>query len=320
MKVAALLILAVIVLCLTARAAPASAEDHVDTLPALHTLWDYDEPAETRERFEAIRQQAEQSGDREYYLSLLTQIARTYGLEGNFDPSHALLDTVASALSDDMPVARVNYLLERGRAFRSGGDPAKALSLFTEAFDLAAATHQDYLAIDAAHMAALAVDSADTRMAWSMKGIALAESSSDSRARHWLGSIYNNVGWDYHDRGAYDTALTMFEKALTAREEESKQGPIDIAKWCIARTYRSQGRIDDAFAIQTALRDAHEKSGDDDGYVHEELGELYLLKNDSTKAAPEFREAYRLLSQDRWMMDNEGERMGRMKQLGDIKE
>ena len=296
----------------------ARAEDDMDTLPALHTLWDYFQPAESRARFETIRPQAEQSGDREYYLSLLTQIARTYGLEGNFDQAHALLDTVASELSDSMPVANVNYLLERGRAYRSGGDPAKGLPLFTEAFDLAAQTHQDYLAIDAAHMVALATDSAEERMAWSMKGISLAESSSDPRARHWLGSICNNVGWDYHERGAYDSALTMFERALAAREEEGDQQTIDIAKWCIGRTYRSLGRIDDALAIQTALRAAHDSAGTDDGYVREELGELYLLKDDSTGAAEQFRAAYRLLSQDTWLMNNESERMARMKRLGGV--
>ena len=75
-----------------------------DTLPDLYDLWDYDDPAGSREKFEAILPAAESSADRSYYLQLLTQIARCYGLEGDFEKAHEALDQVEAAPIDELPI------------------------------------------------------------------------------------------------------------------------------------------------------------------------------------------------------------------------
>ncbi len=308
-------IISVALLCLImSTSLPSSAQDNAaEALPPLHTIWDYDDPAGTRERFDAICPEAEASGNKEYYLSLLTQIARTHGLEGQFDTAHALLDSVETQLSDNLPVATVNYLLERGRTFRSGGEVDKSVSLFERAYALADSTGQDYLAVDAAHMAALAVDNPDERMRWNQRGIKLAQRSDDPRTVNWLGSINNNIGWDYHDRGEYDSALAAFERALEAHQKQGDLQRLQVARWCVARCLRSLDRVNEALTIQMALLKEHQQQGTSDGYVFEELGELHLMKNDSTMAAGFFKEAYSQLSQVRWMMENESKRLARIK-------
>ena len=45
--------------------------------PELHTLWNYNDPAETAVRFQALLPEVEASDDRAYHVELLSQIART---------------------------------------------------------------------------------------------------------------------------------------------------------------------------------------------------------------------------------------------------
>jgi len=284
------------------------------------SLWDYDRPAETRARFIEALARADKEADLSYYLQLQTQIARTYGLEEMFDSAHQVLDEVASQLGDGLELARVRYLLERGRAINSSGRPAESIPLFTEAFGLADSLGAEFYAIDAAHMIAIAAESRDERMKWNQTGLGIAEKSSDQRARGWLGSIYNNVGWDYHDHGEYQQALDMFEKALAAREKSGKEKPIRIAKWCVARAYRSLGRVDEALVIQSELEKEGEASGDPDGFVFEELGELNLLNKQEEKAAAYFAKAYEALSQVQWLVQSQPERLERLKELGNVED
>lgn len=57
------------------------------TLPDFDSLWDYNHPAETERRFRELLPVATSSADRSYCAQLLTQIARTLGLQRRFDES-----------------------------------------------------------------------------------------------------------------------------------------------------------------------------------------------------------------------------------------
>ena len=134
-------------------------------LPDFRTLWNFQEPGETEQKFREILPRAEQSGDKNYLLELKTQIARTLGLRKRFDEAHALLDEVEQSIDESTPVARLRYLLERGRSFNSGGSPEKARPLFDEAWEFGRALPNPGLAVDAAHMIAIVVPSEEKR-AW----------------------------------------------------------------------------------------------------------------------------------------------------------
>lgn len=292
---------------------PAQPDPH----PDFDAWWDYDDPAATQLRFEQLRDSMPTNTPRDYRLQLQTQIARTLGLQRKFAAAHQILDEVESTLNAATPTAEVRYLLERGRVLRSSGRADRALPLFEQAFAQGRLAGTDYHTVDAAHMMAISVESTEARRDWSLRGIAIASGSEQPRARHWLGSIYNNLGWDYHDAGEFDTALEMFKLALEAYEEEQDEAATDIAHWAVARCFRSLGRTEAALEIQQALLDKYERAGTPDGYVHEELGELYLLLDDD-RATAQFAAAWRLLSGDSWLQANETARLERLRQLGGI--
>jgi len=279
-------------------------------------LWDYDNPPETEEAFRRLLPAA--ASNPSYHAQLLTQIARAQGLQRKFDEAHQTLDEAQRLLTDDLTRAKIRYWLERGRVHNSSKNPHLARPLFLEAWELAASIPgEDFYAVDAAHMLGI-VEPPEQQMKWNLKALALAEKSSEPRARNWLGSLYNNIGWTQHEAGEYAQALEMFEKALAWRQEQGRAPEIRIAKWCVARALRSLGRIQAALEMQRAQLREFESLGAKSGYVFEELGECLLLLHQTAEAQPYFASAYEALSQDPWLVENEPERLQRLKELGDV--
>ncbi len=284
-------------------------------LPDFDALWDFNNPAATEQKFRDLLPAAQSSVDISYLAQLLTQIARTEGLQRKFDDAHRTLDQVQAMLTADHKLARVRYLLERGRVFNSSGNRADSRPLFLEALEIAQQIGEDNYAVDAAHMLGI-IEPPESALDWNLKALAMAESSTQPRARKWLGSLYNNIGWTYHDMQEYQKALEIFQKALKFREQAGDPGAIRIAKWCVGRTLRSLGRVQEALDIHKALLIEHEQAGLKDGYVDEELGECLLALGQPDNARPHFAHAYAELSQDAWLVANETARLERLKQLG----
>jgi tetratricopeptide (TPR) repeat protein len=113
----------------------------------------------------------------------------------------------------------------------------------------------------------------------------------------------------------------LFEKSLNLREEKNDEEGIRIAKWTIARAYRSLGRIEEALQMQKELEQEFKQEGlGQTGYVFEELGECLLLLKKEAEAQEYFRLAYDLLSKDPWLVANEPDRLKRLKELGKVEE
>ena len=91
-----------------------------------------------------------------------------------------------------------------------------------------------------------------------------------------MGALINNMGWTYHHMERYDEALQWFEVALALRTAEKHPARIHVAQWCVARCLRSLGRIDEALAMQRALKAACEIGGEPDPYVNEEIAACEL--------------------------------------------
>ena len=191
----------------------------------LRPFWDFDDLDATEARFRALRAEA------------LTQLARVEGLRGRFDEGDRLLDEVVEG---DTRV-RVRADLERGRLRRSSGDREAALRLFESAFEDALAAGEDWLAGDAAHMCALAAPDKDGFIAWTKRGIDLAESSET--AAYWLGPLLNNLGWEHFDAGEHEQALEVFERALEVRlRDPENPSAIEHAREAVAEALRALGR------------------------------------------------------------------------------
>ena len=180
----------------------------------LRPAWDFNDLAGSKQRFRELLEREETDVGR---AEVLTQLARVEGLEDRFDEGERLLDEAAS-LAGEEPIVDARLDLERGRLRRSAGDAEAALPMFERSFETAAAIPHEFLAVDAAHMAAIAAPDQESRLAWADRGIELAKSSGDPDVVGWLGSLYNNVGWDYFDAGEYEIALDWFERALVERQ------------------------------------------------------------------------------------------------------
>ncbi len=287
------------------------------SLPNFDAWWDYDRPDATEQRFREALPLAEQAGDQGYLVELLTQIARTEGLQRRFAEAHATLDRAEGLLSDDLRRARVRYLLERGRVFNSSQHPEEARPLFLEAWELGRAAGEDFYAIDAAHMVAIVAPPEESD-AWNLRALEVAEETQDGRAKRWLGSLYNNMGWTRHDQGDYAEALRLFERALAAREVEGDVTLIRVGRWCVARALRSLGRVEEALEMQRGLLREFAGVGATDGFVYEELGECLLALKREEEAQPFFARAYAELSKDAWLVEREAGRLERLKELGRV--
>jgi tetratricopeptide (TPR) repeat protein len=276
------------------------------------TLWDYNDPAGTEEKFRALLPEAKAAGDATL-LELETQIARTLGLQRKFDEAHTALDSVEKRLGD-LSRPRVRYLLERGRVFNSSGRKEQAEPLFLEAYNLAKSGGFDFYAIDAAHMMAL-VTPPEQQIEWNERALEMCEDTSDERAAKWRGSLYNNLGWTYHDMGRLDEALDVFQRGVEFRAKMGQEEPLRVAKWCVARCLRSLGRTEEALASQQELLAEGEAAGRADMYVLEEMGECLYALGRVEEAKPYFARAYAEMSKDEWLKANEAGRLERLREL-----
>ncbi|MCH7945285.1 MAG: tetratricopeptide repeat-containing protein [Armatimonadetes bacterium] len=295
------------------------------TLPEIDNLWNFADPEGTEAKFrQALEEVSPQ--DEAHRAELLTQISRTYSLRNMFDEAHAQLDEVAEMLPRVGDYVETRYLLERGRTFNSSEQKEKAKQLFLRAVDTGKVAGDDYLVIDAMHMMGI-VEEPEAAIEWQKLGLQVVEETNSDKARQWTGALSNNLGWAYHDKGEFETALAYFEQGLAYREEADKEPALRIAKWAVARCKRSLGHAEEALQEQLAILEEHFPEYDPTkqalgtidgaGHIAEEIGECYLALGRAEPAKPYFKAAHELLRKDDRLAKNEPERIARLKELSD---
>jgi tetratricopeptide (TPR) repeat protein len=209
----------------------------------LRPLWDFDDVDGSELRFEEQLQREMSDAGR---AEVLTQLARVQGMRGMFAEGDRLIDQ-AQALSDGSAVVEARLQMERGRLRNSSGDAGAALPMFKDAFEIADQADEQFLAADAAHMAAIASPDREGKVAWTDRGIRIVSESSDRDVAYWLGPLFNNLGWEYQDAGEHEAALEAFQKALAARERYPEMPAlIQHAKEAVAEALRALGREEEA--------------------------------------------------------------------------
>jgi tetratricopeptide (TPR) repeat protein len=277
----------------------------------LRPLWDFGDLDASERRFRALLEESSGSERAE----VLTQLARAQGLRGDFAQGDAFLRE-AEPLASESPAAKARIDLERGRLRRSGGDAEGARPLFESAFRIALDADEQFLAVDAAHMAALVQPEQPGRVAWAERGIDLAGRSKDPEVRYWLGPLFNNLGWEYYESGDYEPALSAFERALEVRERSPERpAEIEIARYAVAKALRGLGRPADAVPLLEQAIAWARSQGSPDGWFHEELAESYAALGRYENAREQARLALPLLLGADKSFEPHGERATRLRTL-----
>lgn len=255
----------------------------------LGPLWDYKKPELSEQRFRA----ALASATADDALILQTQIARTYGLRGDFTRARETLAAVAPRLATASAEAKVRYALEFGRTLVSATHPPasqtpqareQARAIYLGAFEVAKAQKLDALAIDALHMLAFVDTAPAEQLKWAREALTVTDTSTQPDAKRWEASLRNNAGYALHQLGRFEEALAEFKTALLLRQRGTDEEAIREARWMIAWTLRPLKRSDEALAIQLRLERECDAAGAPDRYVFEELEALYRDKGDTERA------------------------------------
>jgi tetratricopeptide (TPR) repeat protein len=172
----------------------------------LDRLWKYEDPELSEQRFRDAL--ADPAYDADEKAELATQLGRAIGLQGRYEEADALLDSVDG---EEEPTVGVRILLERGRVLNSSGHAAMAVPLFEQAAELGDHLGEEYLAVDALHMLAIA-DPAHAEL-WTKSALEYASTAHDPHTRRWMVALHNNLGWALHGVGRFTEALVEFQLA-----------------------------------------------------------------------------------------------------------
>ena len=191
----------------------------------LDELWNFEDPQSSEARFRAAA--ADPAYDADERAELTTQLGRAIGLQGRFEEADALLD----AIDGDEPTVAVRVLLERGRVLNSSGHAEMAVPLFEQAAELADHLGEEFLAVDALHMLAIA-DPAHAEI-WTRSALEYASTVHDERTRQWLVALHNNLGWTLHDAGRCTGAMVEFQLAAQWAERVGTPRQQELAREAI---------------------------------------------------------------------------------------
>lgn len=255
----------------------------------LTPLWNFDDPIQSEQRFRSAL--VTTTGDDAFILQ--TQIARSFGLRGDFSKAQEILKGLEPRLEGASAEARTRYWLELGRTYSSATHPPESQTLDTkerarkaykQAFETAKNAQLDDLAVDALHMFAFVDTEPADQLNWGLQALALVQASSQSSAKKWEASLRNNVGYALYELGRYEEALDQFKHAVVLRERGMDLQATRISYWMVGWTLRALNRIDEALEIQLRLERERQAAGAPSPYVFEELELLYRAKGDEARA------------------------------------
>jgi tetratricopeptide (TPR) repeat protein len=279
----------------------------------LRPLWDFDDLDASEARFRAQLSEESSAAGR---AEVLTQLARVEGLRGDFEAGERHVEE-AESLAGDSEIGWARIDLERGRLRRSGGDPAAAYPLFVASFERARSAGELHVAVDAAHMAALAASDDDGFVEWTNRGIELAE-NADPSVRYWLGPLLNNLGWQLYEAGDYQPALDAFQRALDERERDPENhAAIELALYAVAKALRALTRAGEGVPLLERAIASADGDGRSDGWLREELAESYAAVGRPADAGEQARLALPLLADVDPDFEQDGERAGRLRALAE---
>jgi tetratricopeptide (TPR) repeat protein len=212
----------------------------------------------------------------------------------------------------------IKDLIEKGKFYISEKTPSQARACFVEAWNLAKESGEDCYVVEVAQMMAL-IEPQKTQQDWILKAIDVAENSTQEKAKRLLGNLYTSLAWKLFDLRQFDKALETFQKSLVHLKSWGTQREIFVVKWSTGKVLRAMNRPADALAIQKSLLSEIGIGGQPDGRLYEELAECLQTLHKTEEAELYFAMAYKELSSNEWITDNQPVKLKRMKDLGKVK-
>jgi tetratricopeptide (TPR) repeat protein len=302
-------------------------EDDLDPLKKfrdLDQLWNSTDVRASEAAFQALLPDAQKltGKNRSFLIHLLSLIGRSEAFLERYTLARASLDEAEKLLGDDQAVyqvsARMRWLIEKGRLHILEKTPSQAPKYFSEAWTLAIHSGEDYFAVEIAQLMA-GTEPQKSQLEWVVRAIEIAESSPLQKTKQWLGGLYTSLGWKLYDLRQYEKSLEALQKALRNLKAMGTPREAFVAQWSIGKILRALGRVEEAISIHRALLVELGIGGTHDGRLYEELAEcLHTLKH-TTEAQLYFELAYRELSNDEWVRDNQPLNLKRLKDLGKVK-
>lgn len=244
----------------------------------------------------------------------LARRARMAGLSGNFLQGHEILDQAQALVSDD-PVGQASIAIERGRLHNSAGSRQNALPYFLKAWELAEGAGDHNLAVDAAHMMAIASDLAEAEH-WTQVG--LARVAAGDASAHWAGMLHHNLGWTYFEAERFDDALACFRRDEAVREAAGTAQTLKVARYAVIRTLRALRRYAEAIALGEQVVALADAANDQAPFVCEELAECHAASGNAEASRAFARRAHALLAGNPAMSRDEPARLERLAALAGI--
>ncbi len=244
---------------------------------------------ESREIYLKAVDRARNENDNAGLTEAYARIARTYLITERKEEGRTWLAKAAEIADPVQPSGWSRYLGVRGRFEWQDGDLKRAGETFREMYGYCSERKMHDRAIDAAHMVAI-VGTTDEQIEWGKKGIAEAEAGN---VMHWLGPLWNNLGWTYESIGEYDKALEAY---LKARENHWKYGDEMnklIADWAVGHTYRLLGENKTAIQWLRPILSWAERLDNTEwiGWANKDLGEAELARGNDSVALDYLTEA-----------------------------
>lgn len=298
--------------------------DTVGKFQSLDQLWNPADPNASESSLRALLPEGQKLADQDsgFLIELYCLIARAEAVQGKFSQAHSSIDQAHALLESKQAVCslspKIRWLIERGRLHILEKTPSQARALLSEAWNLAIDSGEDYFTVEIAQLMA-ATEPQKTQQDWLTRAITIAENSPQQKSKFWLGGLYTSLGWKFYDLRQYENAIEAFRNALRHHQARGTQREAFFAQWAIGKVLRVQGKTEEALEIQKALLAELGIGGQREGRLYEELAECLQALRRTTEAQLYFELAYRELSEDAWVKDNQPQDLKRMKDLGKVK-
>lgn len=290
----------------------------------MDTLWNPADAAASEAAFRALLDEAQKLTDREpdSLIELLCWLGRSEACQKKFIQARGSLEKAEKLLNEEQAnhprSARIRWLLEKGRLHILEKTPSQARGFFSEALAMAIHSGEDHFAVEIAQLMAT-TEPQKVQQEWILRAIEIAENSRLPKTRGWLGGLYTSLGWKLYDLKQYDQSLETFKKALAHLKAQGTAREAFVAQWSIGKVLRALGKTEEALSIQKTLLSELGIGGERDGRLYEELAECLQTLKRTTEAQLYFELAYRELSNDEWVTDNQPLKLKRLKDLGKVK-